>query len=84
MATKREIAFAWGKARAIPGISANILRKDTYGNKIRKQSYGTHGEYGWQVDHKNPRARGGSESLRNKQALHWRENLSKGAKYPWK
>jgi len=35
---------------------------------------------GWELDHKNPIARGGTESPRNLQALHWEENRAKSDK----
>ena len=84
MTTRREILSVWKKSLPIRGANSGSYRKDAYGNTIRFASYGTHGEYGWQVDHKNPLANGGSESMRNKQPLHWKENLSKGSKYPYK
>ncbi|MBC8552356.1 MAG: HNH endonuclease [Candidatus Brocadiales bacterium] len=47
---------------------------------MRNGSHGTLGEYGWEVDHKNPKAKGGTENLRNIQALHWEENREKSDK----
>ncbi len=78
MATKKQIEHAWGKATPIRGKNPDAWRRDALGNKIRWGSYGTQGKYGWEVDHKNPKSRGGTESLRNMQALHWRENRKKG------
>ncbi len=80
MASKKLIKEVWEKGRKIKGRDFNVWRKDTYGNKIRFGSYGTEGEYGWEIDHKNPKDRGGSDQLRNLQPLQWEENLKKGAK----
>ena len=33
--------------------------RDSEGNIIRHGSYGAQGDYGWEVDHKNPTAQGG-------------------------
>ncbi len=84
MATKSDIEKAWDKAQVIRGLNPNVWRRDPYGNKIRKGSYGTHGEYGWEVDHKKPISEGGSDSPRNPQALHWKENWRKGSQYPYR
>lgn len=84
MASKKEIASAWAKAKTIRGENPDVFRKDAFGNKIRKASYGTHGKYGWELDHKNPKSRGGTDSLKNIQPLHWKENRKKSDKYPYK
>jgi 5-methylcytosine-specific restriction endonuclease McrA len=83
MATQKQINHAWDKATPIRGQNPDVYRKDSYGNKIRKPSYGTQGEYGWEVDHKNPISNGGSDNPKNLQALHWQENREKGDKYPY-
>lgn len=80
MANKKRIEHAWQNARTIAGKNPDAWRRDSAGNVIRRGSYGTLGEYGWEVDHKNPRSKGGTDHLRNLQALHWRENRVKGAK----
>jgi 5-methylcytosine-specific restriction endonuclease McrA len=45
-----------------------------------RPAYGKGGKYGWVVDHKVPKAKGGSDSLRNVQALNTQANIKKGAK----
>ena len=84
MASKKQIEQAWEKATPFKTLNPNEYRKDRFGNKIRKQSYGTKGEYGWELDHKNPLSHGGSDSSRNIEPLHWEENRRKGGKYPYK
>jgi len=84
MASQKDIDSAWEKASPINGKNPEVYRKDLYGNIIRRPSYGTHGEYGWELDHKRPVSKGGSDSSRNIQPLHWEENLKKSNKYPYK
>lgn len=73
----------WNKAKAIRGQNPDVWRKDDFGNKIKYGSYGTQGQYGWEVDHKNPVSKGGSNSMRNLRPLYWEENRQKGNKYPY-
>lgn len=84
MASKKEIGNAWEKAKPIRGQNPDVYRKDDFGNKIRKASYGTQGEYGWELDHKKPSSKGGSDKAQNIQPLHWEENRQKSDKYPYK
>jgi len=84
MASQKRIDSAWEKAIPIRGQNPDVYRKDACGNKIRKASYGTHGNYGWELDHKKPLAKGGSNSSGNIQPLHWEENQKKGSTYPYK
>lgn len=69
MATQKQIESAWENASTIRGKNPNQYRRDAKGNEIYKAAYGTQGEKGWEVDHKYPRSKGGSDSSRNLQAL---------------
>jgi 5-methylcytosine-specific restriction endonuclease McrA len=80
MTSKQQVEEVWEKGRAIRGKDPDSWRKDTYGNTIRFASYGTQGDYGWEIDHKNPVARGGTDSIRNLQPLQWEENREKSDK----
>ncbi|MBQ9266956.1 MAG: HNH endonuclease [Clostridia bacterium] len=84
MATKEQIETAWKNANAVRGKNPDVYRKDEYGNLIFKQSYGKQSKMGWEIDHKYPSSKGGTNSSRNLQALQWEENRSKGDKYPYK
>ena len=81
---KDKIENAWENAKKIPGKNSDLYRKDAYGNTIYKPSYGKESTMGWELDHKFPKAKGGSDSPRNIQAIQWEENRKKSDKYPYK
>ena len=70
----------WAKATKIRGENPDIYRKDSEKNKIRYKSYGKTTDLGWEIDHKTPLAKGGSDALSNKQALQWKANRQKSDK----
>lgn len=74
----------WEKGNKIRGEDPDIYRRDAADNIIYKPSYGKDSDMGWQVDHKNPVDKGGTDNLRNLQPLQSEENKEKGNKYPWK
>ena len=74
---------AWEKAKVVRGLDPRFYRKDIYGDLIYRHSYGKTSNLGWECDHSHPKARGGTDSPRNIQALHWKNNRAKGKKYPW-
>jgi len=82
MTSKKKIDEVWDKASVIKNKDPEVWRKDPLGNVIRKGSYGTQGEYGWEIDHKKPKEKGGTDDPRNLQPLHWEENREKSDKYP--
>lgn len=84
MATKKQKETAWNNAKIIRGKNPDVYRKDAYGNTIFKSSYGLQSEMGWEVDHKHPVSKGGSNQPRNLQAVQWKENREKNNKYPYK
>ncbi|PKN00325.1 MAG: HNH endonuclease [Elusimicrobia bacterium HGW-Elusimicrobia-2] len=84
MASKKTIEQVWEKAQPFKRQNPDVFRRDPKGNKIRWGSYGIQGEYGWEIDHKNPKAKGGSDKPQNLQPLHWEENREKSDKYPSK
>ena len=38
----------------------------------------------WEVDHRHPVSKGGTDSPKNLQAVQWKENRIKSDKYPYK
>jgi hypothetical protein len=80
MASKKVVEEVWEKASPIRGRSPDAWRRDPLGNTIRHGSYGTGGQYGWEIDHKNPVAKGGTDNPRNLQPLHWEANRKKSDK----
>lgn len=68
----------WNKAKPIRGKDADLYRQDPYGNQIYKHSYGKDSVQGWNIDHIRPQSKGGSDALRNLQALQSSKNKSLG------
>lgn len=81
MPKKSDIGKVWDKAQKVRGKNPDLYRRDPKGDVIYKPSYGKESDMGWEVDHKRPKAKGGSDSLRNLQAMQWENNRKKGDKY---
>jgi hypothetical protein len=75
------IAAVWSKGEVDPRYSAAVYRKDVYGSWMKRENYGTLGQYGWEVDHIKPVAAGGTDELSNLQPLYWENNRRKGDSY---
>ena len=68
----------WGKAAKVRGKDPAKYRKDPYRNLMYYYSYGKDSARGWVIDHIKPKSRGGSDHLRNLQALNTAVNREKG------
>lgn len=68
----------WERAQPIRGKDPNKVRKDPYGNQIKRDQYGNDGPQGWEIDHIKPANRGGSDHLRNLQAMQTGKNRQLG------
>lgn len=78
----RTILEVWDKAQTIEGCNPDIWRQDFAGAWIRRDAYGSHSQYGWEVDHLRPVSKGGTNNLENLTVLHWKNNQTKDADYP--
>lgn len=76
------IQQVWETAKIVEGYNPNIWRQDFAGAWIRRDHYGMRNAFGWEIDHKVPRALGGTSELGNLWPLHWRNNIEKGDSYP--
>ena len=72
------------RAKRIVGKNPDLYREDAYGNVIHRNSYGRNSEMGWEIDHIRPVSKGGTDNIRNLQALQTGENRRKKDKYPYK
>jgi 5-methylcytosine-specific restriction endonuclease McrA len=68
----------WNLAKTINGKDSNMYRKDPAGTQIYYSLYGKNGKQSWEIDHIKPIKKGGSDCLRNLQALNSHINKSKG------
>ncbi|MGE3243872.1 MAG: HNH endonuclease signature motif containing protein [Pirellulales bacterium] len=74
--THEERSAVWFKGRAVPGVDGDKWRLDVCGAWIGWQFYGNrNSQYGWEVDHIDPR---GGDGLHNLQPLQWENNVAKG------
>ena len=80
MPSKKKIDQVWDKGRKIRGRNPNLWRKDDFDIRMYKPAYGTGGKTGWEIDHKKPRAKGGSDALSNLRPLNTEKNRQRGAK----
>ena len=71
---------AWEKAFPIPRHDATVIRSDFEDKIIKWAEYGQQSSYGWEIDHITPIAIGGTDTLDNLRARHFRRgNRSAGA-----
>ena len=78
MTKKSLVDRVWDKAKKIRGENPNFVRKDPYGNRIRKSHFGRDTPEGWEVDHIKPQSKGGSDHIRNLQAMQTAKNRELG------
>ena len=75
----------WNKARAVHGYDSTKYRQDVAGAWIewsKVSSTSNELGLGWEIDHRKPTSKGGSDDLSNLEPLQWKNNRSKGDDYP--
>lgn len=78
------VGAVWEKGAPIQNYDPALWRRDKCGHAIKRTEYGnTQSQYGWEVDHMKPVAKGGSDDLNNLQPLFWETNRDKSDTYPW-
>ena len=68
----------WNLAKPIKGKDPSKYRMDPSGQVIAYNAYGNNTSKSWDIDHIKPASRGGSDCLRNLQALNSHTNRSVG------
>lgn len=77
--TKEKAFEIWeqtfGNVPQAKDVAGAWMMKDQYGNTTKLG-------FGWEIDHKVPESKGGSDSNFNLRPLHWENNRSKLDNYP--
>ena len=68
----------WNKAKNVRGEDPDKVRQDPYRNQIRKDRFGKDSPGDWEIDHIKPKSQGGSDHLRNLQAMQKNKNRELG------
>ena len=80
---KDVIDKVWERGKKILFRDPTMYRRDIVGNVIYRRAYGKESPMGWEIDHKKPVSKGGTDHLNNLQPLQSAANAEKGDQYPW-
>ena len=74
--------LVWKEAEILEDNDPNMWRLDPCGACIHWKEFRKKSEYGWDVDHILPKAKGGTFHIFNLCAMHWKNNQKKAAAFP--
>ena len=72
----------WRKAKVITDYDPDVWRQDFAGAWIKREMYGTETNFGWEIDHLVPTAKGGTDNTENLVPLQWKNNRKKSDNFP--
>ena len=69
------IKEVWKKGNIIFDVNPAIIRRDSFGDWIKKDDYGnSHSAYGWTIEQVVPTSKGGNGEIENLRPLHWKNS----------
>jgi hypothetical protein len=80
--TSEQINAVWKKGRIVGGQHPDRMRVDSCGALIAYERYGKKTKWGWEIDHRQPVAKGGTDDISNLYPLQWENNRHKGDDWP--